>query len=88
MPALDIYARTAKKPAGGPRSLITVVPNDTADLTNVIHWLHVSIGGSLRVTSAGGETVTFANILPGWHALEIARVHSTGTTATGLVGGW
>lgn len=88
MSAIDVYARFTRKPAGGPASLVAVTPNDSDDLINVIHWLHVSTGGSLRVTSARGDTVTFTNILPGWHAMEIARVHSTGTTATGLVGGW
>ncbi len=84
----DAFATVSRRPAGGPRHLFPIVPNDTTDLANMAHWLHVSVAGSLTVTTGGGETVTFANILPGWHAMEIARVHATGTTASSLIGGW
>lgn len=88
MAAIDPYVRISRKPPGGPSNLFEITPNDAVDLTSIAHWLHLSSGGSLRVTTANGQTVTFANLLPGWHALEIARVHATGTTATGLIGGW
>ena len=67
---------------------VGVVPNDEADLTQVTRAIHVGGAGDLRVTMKGGTTVTFSNLAAGWHPIRVARIHATGTTATGLVGGW
>lgn len=88
MPAIDTFQTHARKPVGGPRNLAEVSPSDVSDLANITQWLHVSTGGSLRVTTAEGQDVTFQNILSGWHVLEIQKIHATGTTASGLVVGW
>lgn len=88
MAAIDMYKGFQRRPAGGPGSLVEVAPDDDNDLEVVAHWLHISQGGSLVVTASRGQTVTFENILPGWHAMEVSRVHATGTTATGIVAGW
>ncbi|KCV82316.1 hypothetical protein ATO10_07997 [Actibacterium atlanticum] len=88
MSQIDAFATVARRPAGGPRHLFQIVPDDNNDLAEMAHWVHVSNAGSLTVTSGGGQVVTFDNILPGWHAMEIVRVHATGTTASSLIGGW
>ena len=63
-----------------------VTANDSSDLTNVARALYVGTGGDLKVTTAGGDTVTFndvqgGSILP----VRIKRVFSTGTTASNMV---
>lgn len=88
MPATDTY----KNVFPGLESPITraaaVVPDDVTDLPHVTRALHVGTGGDLRVTLSGGQAVTFPDLAAGWHPIRVARVHATGTTATGLVGAW
>ncbi|WP_308916381.1 hypothetical protein [Jannaschia sp. LMIT008] len=69
-------------------NMFNVVPDDQTDLIHVTRALYVGAGGSLSITTAGGQTVTIPEIAPGWHPLRVCRVHATGTTATGIVGGW
>lgn len=47
--------------------------------------LLVGTAGSLKVTTAAGDVVAFANVPAGYLYLQINRVWSTGTAATGLV---
>ena len=86
--AIDTFEGFARRPAGGPSNLVEITPDDAADMTSLAHWIYVGTGGSLRITTGAGQTVTFTSILPGWHAIEVARVHATGTTATDLIAGW
>jgi len=88
MVKFDQFQGMTRRFPGGPSNLDQVTPDDSNDLSHLAHWVHISQGGSLTVTMAGGQTVTFAQILPGWHALEIRRIHETGTTATGILAGW
>ncbi len=87
MTATDHFQSFTRKPAGGPRYLVDVTPSDSQDLAAVSQWLYVGTGGNLRVTTAGGSTVTLMSVMPGWHALEVARVHATGTTASHILAG-
>jgi hypothetical protein len=88
MTAIDRFKSYGRKPAGGPRQLVEVVPNDTVDIEAITQWLYVGGAGDLRVTAVEGNTVTLVNVFPGWHAIEVSRVHATGTTATNIVAGW
>lgn len=63
-----------------------ITPSDGADLAQVTRGLYLAVGGSLKVTMAGGATVTFSGLTPGIWPFEVVRVHATGTTATGLIG--
>ncbi|PIL21173.1 hypothetical protein P775_05690 [Puniceibacterium antarcticum] len=65
-----------------------ITPNDTSDLSTLTRALYVGGAGDLRVTMADGNTVTFAGLPVGWHPVRVARVHSTGTTASNIVGCW
>lgn len=65
-----------------------VTPNDTADLQFTSRALYVGLPGDLRVTLAGGDTVTFLNVAAGFLPLRVARVHLSGTTAGGLLAVW
>ncbi len=73
---------------GSPTHLAEVTPDDGADLAQVAQIVYVATPGSLRVTTVGGETLTTPTLLPGWHPMEITRIHATGTTAAGLMVGW
>ncbi|MBO6852459.1 MAG: hypothetical protein JJ872_01690 [Marivivens sp.] len=88
MPTQDSFEGFQRKPAGGPANLFSVTPDDAADLPYLAHWLHISQGGQLTLATGGGQVVTLESVLPGWHAIEVRRVHATGTTATGIVAGW
>ncbi|VTR90823.1 Uncharacterized protein OS=Thalassobacter stenotrophicus GN=PM03_12725 PE=4 SV=1 [Gemmata massiliana] len=68
-----------------------IVPSDSADLPFSTRGISFGAAGMVRVTMIGGETVTIpsgALAAGAIHALRVVRVHSTGTTATGLVAYW
>lgn len=64
----------------------SVTPADS-DLATPARSLYVGGGGNLRVTTTGGNDVTFSN-LPGGVVLPVSvvRVWSTNTTATNIIG--
>ena len=66
----------------------SVVPNDTTDLPMTSRALYVGGAGDLRVTMAGGETLSFRNAAAGLLPVRVARVHATGTNATDIVALW
>lgn len=88
MSAIDSYKSNARVPAGGPANLAIVAPSDTQDLAHVSQWLYLATGGTLGVTTRGGQTLTTPTMSPGWHLIELTRIHATGTTATGIMVGW
>ncbi|MFM9871991.1 MAG: hypothetical protein ACKVQS_00840 [Fimbriimonadaceae bacterium] len=63
-----------------------VTPSDTADLAQVTRGVYVGGAGALKVTLAGGSTVTFTGLTAGIWPFEVVRIFATGTTATGLIG--
>ena len=59
------------------------------DIKNQGCVLYVGVGGSVRVLTIGGDDVTFQNLNNGQFVpVEIVKVFSTGTTATGLIALW
>lgn len=64
---------------------IEITPSDTADIGPNLRGLHVSVAGTLTVTTIGGDTVSFVNVV-GIFPVRCRRVFSTGTSATGIVG--
>lgn len=65
---------------------VAVTPNDGADLAAAARSLYVGGAGDVKVTTTGGDAVTFVavpagSILP----VRVARVWSTGTSATSIV---
>jgi hypothetical protein len=56
--------------------------SDTVDLAIPARALYVGTGGNVKVTTKGGQTVTFASV-PDGSILPVActRVFTTGTTA-------
>lgn len=51
--------------------------------------LYIGTGGNLRVFTASGQDVTFANVLGGtFLPVQVLKVFSTGTSASNLVALW
>ncbi len=51
--------------------------------------LYVGVAGDVKVTTAGGDDVTFTGILAGsFIPVQVLKVFSTGTTATNIVALW
>lgn len=70
---------------GTSRIYFAVTPNDSNDLPTEVRALVIATGGTLRVNRIGGTTVNLtvpAGVIP----IACERVHSTGTTATGITG--
>ncbi|MEZ4684194.1 MAG: hypothetical protein R2932_59285 [Caldilineaceae bacterium] len=65
----------------------SITPSDGSDLANTTRGLYVGVSGDVAVITAGGDTVTFVGLAAGIiHPIRAARVKSTGTTATDIVG--
>jgi hypothetical protein len=64
-----------------------ITGNDSADLTVTPRAIYVGGAGNVKVTTIGGDTVTFSGALAGTIIpVRVTRVFSTGTTATNLLG--
>jgi hypothetical protein len=65
--------------------ILEVTPDDDTDLTVTARSFYAEVAGDIRVTTASGNVRTVPvgafQIIP----TVITRVHSTGTTATGIV---
>ncbi len=75
-----------------------VAPSDSSDIPSVSTQdgsgnngcvLYVGGDGDVRVTTAGGDTVTFAGLTAGsFVPVQVLRVWVTGTTATDILALW
>ena len=69
-------------PAAGAES---VTPSDSANIEPT-RGVYVGASGDLRVLMINGDDVTFTSLSGGIvHPLQVVRVYSTSTTATGIV---
>lgn len=65
----------------------TVTPSDTTDLPVHADALYIGGAGDVQVDTVNGETVTFAGLSAGQVLpVKVARVYSTSTTATSIIG--
>ena len=68
-----------------PGGAVAVTPSNTVNLETP-SIVYVGVGGSVKVTTAQGDEVTFAGLLSGTVIpVQVIRVWSTGTTASSLV---
>jgi hypothetical protein len=75
-----------------------VTPSDTVDIPSVSTQdgtgnngcvLYVGVGGDVKVTTAGGDTVVFVGLLAGMFVpVQVLKVWVTDTTATDIVALW
>lgn len=84
----DIFDKRASSLESPGLHAAEITPDDTADLETAARALWIGTGGDLRVTTAGGETVTLRNAANGLLPIRTARVHATGTTASDIVAVW
>jgi len=64
-----------------------ITGNDSTDLTIYPRAIYVGGAGNVKVTTLGGDTVTFSGALAGTILpVRVVRVFSTDTTATNLLG--
>lgn len=64
-----------------------VTPHDTNQLTHATRGIYIGSTGNIKVTTVGGEAVTFTSIAAGViHPIAAIIIWSAGTTATGIVG--
>ncbi|WP_170384041.1 spike base protein, RCAP_Rcc01079 family [Ruegeria atlantica] len=70
--------------SGPARDIVPAILSDTMDMADAAIGLYVETGGSVVLTTVQGETRTVQvadfSILP----VGVIRVHSTGTTASGI----
>ena len=73
---------------------LAVTPSDTVDIispagpTNNGCVLYVGVSGNIKVTTAGGDEVTFANVPVGFFPVQVLRVWATDTTASNIIALW
>jgi hypothetical protein len=70
------------------RNAAPVTPDDGSDLPVAARSLYVGAAGDVRITTVGGDMVTFTGVPAGILPVRAARVHATGTTAAGIVAIW
>lgn len=64
-----------------------VTPHNTTQLAHATRGIYVGASGNLKVTTVGGEEVTFTGIAAGVvHPIAAIIIWATGTTATSIVG--
>lgn len=63
------------------------VRHDSTDFANAARALYTGSGGTLKVTTVGGDTVTFVSVPAGSILpVRVARLWSAGTTVTDCLG--
>ncbi len=83
--------RTIQTGADAPSHCLLCVPSDSDDLADVAQGFLLSVDGALKLTTWGGETITFPSgtfTVKQQIALRIRKVFSTGTGATGIYLFW
>lgn len=83
MPALG---RNPPSPLVSHTDAAVVVLSDTVDIvTGPSRALYIGVAGALKVITVDGSTVTFPNVVAGKLDLQVTRVFTTGTAATGII---
>lgn len=80
MSSLTERSPTLSSPA---RNIAAVTPDDATDLPNEAKAIEVQTAGNIKLTTVGGTTIT-KYFWVGYHSLEVKRIWSTNTTASGI----
>lgn len=75
--------RTLGQPA---TTIMSITPDDAADLPEVTTALNVETPGRITITTSDGSTGSLYMIAGSTIAVRARRVWATGTTATGISG--
>lgn len=85
--AADPFASFARTPTQCADNAFEITPDDDEDLSVIASALYVGSTGSIALTTAGGDEVTFTNVAGGAILpVRAVRVFETGTTAEGIIG--
>lgn len=79
----ETYVAGLEAPAS---DLFDIVPDDGTDLALATRALNAAVSGTVRITTVSGTMATVYIAAGIAFPVRAARVHATGTTATGLVG--
>lgn len=72
-----------------PANAAAITPDDATDLTATTRAIYVGGSGDMKVTTAGGNTVTFVGLVVGTILpIRATRVWDDSTDATNLVALW
>lgn len=88
MPITDTFAGFSPSPQSPITHGLAITPDDAGDLPHLTRAIYIGTGGDVRATLANGTTLTFVNMVQGWHPIRVSRVWAAGTTADHLVGCW
>ena len=83
----DSFARRSVELDSPIRSFLGITPSNTVDIPQRPRAIYVSVAGDVSCIGDNGATVVFP-LAAGWHPLSPVRIRASGTTATGLIGGW
>lgn len=84
--ARDKFAAYPDAPDMPAASLIEIVPDDAADLPQILTALNVETPGAVRVTMRDGDVGTVFVAAGVVFPVRVRRVWATGTSATGIRG--
>ncbi len=83
----DRFSDNAPSLTGPAIHAFSIVPSDSANLTETTRAIYCGAGGDLVATLQSGAVVTFANMPAGTLLpLRVTKVAATGTTANALIG--
>ena len=68
--------------------IFAITPNDSVDLDPPSRGVYIGVAGDIKVTAVGGGTETYTVVAGSVLPVAVIRVFATGTTATGLKGGY
>jgi hypothetical protein len=74
-------------PSGPITRPFTITPADGTDVPTGTRAIYVGVAGDVSLLLLDNTTTVTLTLAAGWHPIAMKRVRSTGTTATGLIGG-
>ena len=86
MAASDTFASSSSGLMAPADNAVAITPDDANDLATMSRGIYIGGAGNLAVVMKGGQAVTFQNLAAGAVlSVRVARIKSTGTTATNLL---
>lgn len=81
----DFFANYRPELDSPGRDAFSVTPSDSVDLTDVARALYIGVSGDLKITTLGGNDLTFKNVPVGFFPFGAKRVFATGTAASEIL---
>lgn len=82
------WAQRFSSVSGPATNIAQITPNDSADIETQTRGIMVNGAGDVKLTTAGGQTVTLTLAASTIYPIAVNRVYATDTTATGIHGVW